>query len=47
MTAREQPVYSPVATRWLFSLFRLDDGTWTFRRPNRLDRGGNGGGGGY
>ena len=40
MTAREQPPYSPVATRWLFSLIRLDDGSWTFRR-------GSGGSGRY
>lgn len=47
MTAREQPPYSPVATRWLFNLIRLDDGTWTFKRPSRDDgRGGEGGGGG-
>ena len=43
MTAHEQPLYSPVATRWLFSLIRLDDGTWTFRRGAA----GREGGGGY
>ncbi len=44
LTARERPLYSPVATRWLFNLIRLDDGTWTFRRGNRDDtRGGDGG----
>ena len=47
MTARERPLYSPVATRWLFNLIRLDDGTWTFRRGGGSGKGGNGGGGGY
>ncbi len=47
MTARERPSYSPVATRWLFNLIRLDDGTWTFKRPSRGGEGGGGGGGGY
>jgi hypothetical protein len=47
MTARERPPYSPVATRWLFKLIRLDDGTWSFSSSNRFDRGGNGGSGGY
>ena len=45
MTTRERPLYSPVATRWLFNLIRLDDGTWTFRRGPNRDRGGGGGGG--
>jgi hypothetical protein len=38
MTAREEPPYSPVATRWLFSLIKLDDGTWVFSKsdPGRL-----------
>lgn len=40
MTAREDPPYSPVATRWLFSLIRLDDGSWKFSKTeNRSARG--------
>jgi hypothetical protein len=47
MTARERPPYSPVATRWLFSLIRLDDGTWTFRPRAQRDDGRGDGSGGY
>ena len=49
MTAHENPAYAPVATRWLFNLIRLPDGTWTFKRPRAFDRGdgGGGSGGGY
>ncbi len=45
MTAREQPGYSPVATRWLFNLVRLDDGGWTFRADASDDDNRGGGGG--
>jgi hypothetical protein len=46
MIAREQPTYEPVATRWLFGLFRLPDGKWAFKPKWSRDSSGGGGGGG-
>lgn len=45
MTERENPSYQPVASKWLFGLFRLPSGKWAFNL-NRDDAN-QGVGGGY